>query len=232
MEKRNELGFLQRYQNPLIDHIQYLYDGNCCIYFKDGTTRTHFVDCEVVYNSQFGIPLSLDGTKLYVSSWERGLTAYNTITGEKLWQYKRTRIQNVFCYDSFLIAYRYGLALLQFDVNTGELLNGISSRSLEFVYGLDQNYLYVNKWKRKNCIVDAKTLCMVKSYPEKLVNPYECLGCTIRDAHLRDGKLFIEGFESCRYRNNNDSETKEFYRMIDTDFYHLKTGDGSKPLKK
>lgn len=219
MEKRNELGFLQHYQNPLIDSIQYLYDGNCCIYFKDGTTKTHFVNCEVVYNEQFGIPLSLDGTKLYVSSWERGLTAYNTITGEEIWRYKRTRIGNVFCYDNFLVAHRYGMALLQFDLNSGELTNEIKSTTLEHIFALDQKYLFVNWWKRKNCIVDAKTLQMVKSYSEKEVNPFDCLGHSIREAHIVDGKLFIEGFESCRNRDMNDQETKTFYRMIDADFY-------------
>ncbi len=223
MEKRNELGFLQKYQNPLIKQIQFCYDGTCTIFFKDGTTRSHFVNCEVAYNEQHGIPLSLDGTKLFVSSWERGLTAYDTMTGETVWHYKTTRVGRVFCFGSFLIAHRYVVALQQVDVLSGELRNEIKSRALERVCALDNKHLFVDRLKGKRCIMDAETMEIIKRYNEKIVNPFNCLSHCIREAELRDGQLFIEGFERCRNRNINDDETKDFYRMIDSDFYN--TGD-------
>ena len=88
MIKYNTLGFLQQYQNPLIDCIQYLKNGYCDIYFTDGRKVRHFINCETVYNRQFGIPLSSDGKFVYVSSWEKGLTyvAEGSITSEEYMQ--------------------------------------------------------------------------------------------------------------------------------------------------
>lgn len=219
MEKRNDAGFLQHYQNPLIDRIQFKFDGSCTICFKDGSTADHFVDCEVVYNEQFGIPISQDGKLLFVSSWEKGLTAYDTIGGKKLWHFKSTRIMDVFSYPNFLIALRYNKALLKIDPTSGALLQELKSGSLEDMHRLDDRHFFVDRLRGKYCVMDAMTMGIVKTYSPRVVNPSNCLSHVIRDAYLRDGRLYIEGFEDYPNRNHAVSCQQDFEREIDSDFY-------------
>ncbi len=219
MEKRNDAGFLQHYQNPLIERIQFKFDGSCTIYFKDGNTVDHFVGCEVVYNEQFGIPISQDGKLLFVSSWEKGLTAYDTIEGKKLWHFRSTRIANVFTYPHFLIAFRYNRALLKIDMSSGALLQELKSGSLEHARRLDDRYFFADRFRGKHCVMDAMTMGIVKTYSPRVVNPSNCLSHVIRDAFLRDGRLYIEGFEDYPNRNAAVSCQQDFIREIDPDFY-------------
>ena len=219
MEKRNDAGFLQHYQNPLIDRIQFKFDGSCTICFKDGSTADHFVGCEVVYNEQFGIPISQDGKLLFVSSWEKGLTAYDTIEGKKLWHFRSTRIANVFTYPHFLVAFRYNRALLKIDMSSGALLQELKSGSLEHARRLDDRYFFADRFRGKYCVMDAMTMETVKTYSSKVVNPSNCWSHVIRDAFLRDGRLYIEGFEDYPNRNHTVSCQQDFEREIDSDFY-------------
>lgn len=218
MEKRNDAGFLQHYQNPLIDRIQFKFDGRCTIYFKDGNTADHFVDCEVVYNEQFGIPISQDGKLLFVSSWEKGLTAYNTIASEKMWHFRSTRIMDVFSYTDFLVALRYGKALLKIDLTSGALLQELKSGTLEDIHRLDDKYFFADRLRGKYCVMDAMTMEIVKTYSPKVVNPWNCLSHVIRNAFLRDGRLYIEGFEDYPNRTAVSCQ-RSFEREIDPDFY-------------
>lgn len=219
MEQRNKDGFLQHYQNPLIDWIQFKFDGTCSIYFKDGSTADHFVDCEAAYHEQFGIPVSPDGKLLFVSSWEKGLTAFHTITGEKVWHFRSTKIGTVFAYPNFLIARRYGKALLKLDLRSGIVLQELKSGTLERIYRLDDNYLFVDRLRGKYCVLDAAAMEILKTYSPKTVNPSNCLSLCIREARLQDGQLHIRGFEEYPNRNRAVSQYTAFYRTIDPDFY-------------
>lgn len=222
MEKRNELGFLQHYQNPLIDKIQFCFDGNCVIYLKDGSTRTHFVDCGVSYNKQFGIPISPDGMLLFVSSWEKGLTAYHTLTGEKIWHFRSTRIGTVLAYSNFLLAHRYCSALLRLDLSTGTLIQETKSGTIECIQRLDERYVFIDRLRGKYCVIDAETEEIYKNYPNKTVNPRNCWSLCIRTLFLEDGQLYAEGFEGYPNKDYNNEQQEDFYRMLDADFYKQK----------
>lgn len=219
MEKRNAEGFLQHFDNPFVDRIQYKFDGSCTIFFKDGSTKDHFVGCDVVYNEQYGIPVSLDGRMLFVGSWEKGLTAYDTVTGERKWRYRPARIRSIFVYSDFLVVCRCGAALLKLDSHTGELIWEKKSGTMEEIHRLDDRYFFVDCLRGKYCVMDAMTMEIVKVYSPKTVNPSDCLSHVIREACLREGRLYIEGFEDYPNRNYRDSCQSNFYREIDPDFY-------------
>lgn len=219
MKQRNENGFLQHYQNSLIDSIQFKFDGMCTIYFKDGGSADHFVGCNVVYNEQFGIPISPDGKLLFVNSWEKGLTAFRTTTGEKIWHFKATRIGTVFSFSDFLIAHKCDEALLKIDLFSGTLRQALKSGTLSGIYLLDNRYFFADRLRGKYCVIDAMTMANTKTYSLKSVNPSNCLSHTIRKAYLQDGRLYIEGFEDYPNRNYAVSCPNTFCREIDPDFY-------------
>ena len=221
MMERNSLGFLQHYDNPLMDKIQYKSDGSCTVYFKDGSIKDHFIDCETVFNHQYGIPASKDGKLLFVGSWEKGLTAYDTVTGEKKWKYRPGSNRNIFVYSDFLVMCRGNRALVKLDLLTGEVLWEQKSGTLEHIYRLDDRYIYAETLRGKHCVLDVTTMEVVKKYPPKTVNPSNCLSHVIREACLQDGRLFIEGFENYPNRNYRDSCQSNVYREIDPDFYAM-----------
>ena len=220
MMERNTQGFLQHFDTPLVEKIQYNFDGSCTVYFKDGSRKDHMIGCEV-FNRQYGIPVSLDGKMLFLGSWEKGLTAYDTVTGEKKWRYRPARIRFIFVYSDFLVVCRGNASLLKIDLHTGEVLWEQKSGTLEHIYRLDDRYIYAETLRGKHCVLDVTTMEVVKKYPPKTVNPSNCLSHVIREAYLQEGRLYIEGFEDYPNRNYRDSCQSNFYREIDPDFYAM-----------
>lgn len=219
MVKKDKDGFVQIFHSPIIDRIRFMHNGICKIYYQDGRFLDFYTGCEAVYNSQWGTALSLDGEKLFVSSWENGLVAFCTRTGKKLWQYKRSRITSVFPYSGYLIACRYGKALLKLSLDSGEIIKELKSSTIQQMFEVDKNHLFVDCIRGRHCILTVAGLECVKNYQTSVVNPMNCLSHCIQRAYLKDGQLFIEGFEDYPNSNYATSQQAAFCRMIDPEFY-------------
>ena len=134
----------QRYDNPLVKEIRLLHmhpdnddKGDCCeVIFIDGSSVIHKLNNSSVYTSQYGVPLSADGSVMYVSDWYHGLTAYDTRSGNQLWRIKKSHIRMTQLFSDFGVTVQYGKALIQFDCKSGEILNTIDSRQIEDMFYL------------------------------------------------------------------------------------------------
>ncbi len=195
MISHNENGILQTYQNPLITQIQFYHSGACEIHFVNGETRTVNIGCKPAYNSQFGIPLSQSGELLFLGSWEKGLSAFETRTGKLSWHYKATRIMKIMLFDSYLVCVQYGKQLLKLNQQTGEVLGALQSGTIERAFRLSDSLILADKVRGKLSLVEADTLGIQKIYSKKEINPLGCLSQIIREATLQDGHLTIAGFE-------------------------------------
>ncbi len=218
MQQSCDREWIYNYSNPIIEKIHLHSDGYCTIYFRNETVVRHFVNCEAVYQTQFGLPISLDGKLLFISSWEHGLTAFDTLSGELRWQYEKSRIKSVFPYSNFVVACRYGIGLIKIDIGTGTVLQEIKSGTLEHCYYLDRKHLLLDRWRGKLSVLDGEAMGMVKTYSKKIYNPNDCWSLVITNVYLQHREIIIEGFENYANRDFQDSNQRTFRRVLDSSF--------------
>ena len=214
MITRKNSGFLQTYNNVRIAEIEFFHSGDCQIQFTDGTERRLQIGCEPVYHVQFGVPVSEDGKLLYLSSWETGLTAFDTENGEKRWSYRSTRVGPVFVWQDYVIAVKYGEKLIQLNASTGSVEQERRSSTLETAFLLQNGQIYVNAIKGRDAIVTPDSLEIIRQFTKKETNPDSCLSHVVTGASLSNGMVEITGFESGRNRNPTDTESISFRRIL------------------
>lgn len=212
-----DFGFVEIIEKANVEKIICRYNGTCTVCFYDKPPKELHIECSS-YNRQYGIPISNDGTKLFVGNWEKGLFAYSIDSGEILWKFKPGKIRDIFVYSNFLIVSRAYAAIVKIDIETGAMLGSIKSGTLEHVFYLDSTCVFADTVSGKHAIIDVQEMVVIKKYDSKIVNPYDCLSFTITDAGLQNNILTICGIEEYPQRNFNPKIVlggKAFSRIID-----------------
>ena len=215
-----EFGFVEIIENAGIEKIECKYNGICTIYFYEGPPVELNVGCSA-FNSQYGIPISEDGTRIFVGSWEKGLSAYDISSGALLWRFKPGRIRNIFVHSKFVIVSRAYASVVKIDIKTGKMLAEIKSGTLERIFDLGGPYIFADTISGKHCIIDVEKMVLVKKYTSKVVNPFGCLSLMIRNAVLQDNEVSIVGTEEYPKKTfdpKNMAGGKAFLRIIDPCF--------------
>ena len=182
---------------------------------------------EPVYSGQYGMPVSEDGSKIFVGFWEkayegekRGLQAYDIESDSLLWRLNEGKIRNLFVYSDYLIATQADASVLKVDINTGEILGQVRSGAIERSFDLGYPYIMVDSIGNKLGVVDVEKMEVVKKYDKyrsKILNPSNCRSLVIQSAQLQDNILTVSGFEGSppgRY----DLDDEPFSRVIDPNF--------------
>ena len=216
-----------------VDNIEF--HGTCVVYFHSKQPKELKVDLNAVQHSGCGIPVSEDGSKMFVVPWENvidgkrvGLWAYDIDTGTLLWSFPKGNVGSISVYDDYIVILGGGLAprmsIFKLDINTGEVLGELKSGTLETLFELSGSYLLANSFRGKLSVVDVESMSVVKNYgsifKSRVINPSNCLGIVITEATVQDNTLVISGFESSPngVYDNNDFEGKPFTRVIDDNF--------------
>ena len=210
-----EKGFVEYFENNAIYKIVCTYNAGVCVFFHNDSISNINVACSS-YNRQYGIQISNDGKKLFVGNWEKGLFAYDTLTGILLWHYKSSRIRDIFVYPEYLIILRANKAVEKIDIETGKLCFVIKSGTAEHIFYLKLPLIFVDKISKKYCIVDTKDMCVMQEYDSEVINPHECLSMLIRNVYLCNNEIVVEGIESYPKRqfNSNRIDGVDFSRVI------------------
>ena len=153
-------GFLEVIEKSGIEKIICKYDGICTVYFYDRPPRQINIGCSS-FNAQYGIPISEDGEKLFVGSWELGLCAYDILSGTLLWKYKPGKIRNILVYSNFLIVSRAHSSVVKLDIETGKQLSEIRSGSLERIFKLDASFIFADTMSGKHSIIDVEKMAEI-----------------------------------------------------------------------
>jgi len=194
--ERIDGGFVQYYDNKVIEKITFL--DVCTVYFHNKPPKElSNVDFGIAYNTQYGIPISEDGSKLFVGSWEwtKGLQAYDIETDTVLWKLKQGRIRNVFVYSDYLIVAKAYTAVFKIAINNGEVLGQVKSRALEHLFPLNLQYVLADA-PVKIFAIDTDNMTVYKKYGNKILNSSNCLGgVAIRGVALNDNVLSISGYD-------------------------------------
>lgn len=209
-------GFEQLFeQHSVVEKLQCDYkDGTCTIKFRNNTVKKIFANC-TVFNEQYGIPISEDGSKIYINSWEKGLTAYDTKDGRILWKTNIKSLSKVFVFQEFIIALKSGSCIIKINDENGSVIDQIKGSSIEDIYNLQYYFFLIISWKKNLCVVDTSTMSVIKNYSLSIANPNKCLSFVIQTAKLKKGYLVIEGFEEFPNMNFSNKGVKFFSRVID-----------------
>ena len=226
-------GFVEFFENGSIEKVvcnsYYRPDtdsneGICTVHFYGKPPKELNIGCDS-YNSQYGIPVSEDGTKLFIGSWykglggyEKGLLAYDIDSGSVLWRFKEGKIGAIFVYGKYLIVEKAYTAVYKLDIDNGGILAKISSTTLQQLFHLEYPYVFGDTISGKRSVINVESMEVVKKYNTKVVNPFDCLGLVIQDVSINRNTLVISGFEECPNRNYSIKGTKDFVRVIDNDF--------------
>lgn len=214
------MGFVQRIEKAGLEKIKCNYKGTCTVYFYDRSPLELNIGCSF-YNSQYGIPVSDDGKKLFVGSWETGLCAYDIPSGALLWKFKPGKIRNIFVYADYLIVLRAYTSVVKIDIETGEMLAEVRSSTLERVFDLGAPYIFADRLSGKYGVIDVEKMTVVKKYASKIVNPSECLSLIIGGVVLQDNAITVSGTEEYPQKNFDAkilTGGKPFSRIIDPSF--------------
>lgn len=223
MMKRECLEYsYQRYNNPLVKEIRLLHThpdnddkGDCCeVIFIDGSSVIHKLNNSSVYTSQYGVPLSSDGSVMYVSDWYHGLTAYDTRSGNQLWRIKKSHIRMTQLFSDFGVTVQYGKALIQFDCKSGEIMNTIDSRQIEDMFYLKDNLVLISRYKGSLCIFDCLSMTVIKKISPAVLNPHECLSLSLDHVYLKDNKVIAVGVESLSRTDAKYKSSHDFSRIL------------------
>ena len=223
-------GFVETIENGIVKKVVCSNEnGICIVYFYDKPPIELNVGCSV-YNRQYGIPVSEDGSKLFIGSWEKGfgglekgLMAYDTTSGSLLWRLAEGKIRHIIVYQNYLITLKTNAAIFKVDISSGAILDQIKSGTIENLYNLGFPYVLVDAVVGKLCIIDVESMSITKKYGSKhgskLINPSNCLSVLIQSATLQGNTLTISGVEQEHFNRTFDvSNHKSFSRIIDADF--------------
>lgn len=221
MKKENtKTGFVQKIEKAGLERIECNYKGTCTVYFYDKSPLELNVGCSF-YNSQYGIPVSNDGKKLFVGSWETGLCAYDILSGALLWRFKPGKIRNIFVYTDYLVVLSAYTSVVKIDIETGKMLAEVRSSTLERIFDIGAPYIFADRLSGKYGVIDVEKMTVVKKYASKTVNPSECLSLMIGEVVLQDNAITILGMEEYPQKNFDSkilTGGKPFSRIIDPSF--------------
>lgn len=215
-----KMGFVEIIEKAGLERIECNYDGVCTVYFYERPPKELNIGCSF-YNSQYGIPVSEDGKRLFVGSWETGLCAYDILSGVLLWRFKPGKIRHIFVYSDFLIVSRAYTSVVKIDIETGKMLAEVRSGTLERIFNLGAPYIFVDGLSGKHGVIDVEKMTVVRKYASKIVNPSECLSLMIREVVLQDNAITILGMEEYPQKNYDAKMLtggKPFSRIIDPSF--------------
>lgn len=194
----------QKYNNPLVYEIRLLHKhpGNdkngdyCEVIFNDGGSAIYKLNNSAAFTKQYGVPLSADGSIMFVCDWNKGLTAYDTRSGNELWQMKKPHIRMTLIFQNFGVTVQCNKGLIQFDLQTGDVLKTIGGGEIEQLFSLKDELALVYRYKGSACIIDCRSMTVVQTIPYSVLDPYECQSFVLLDAYVKANKVIIAGFES------------------------------------
>jgi len=216
-------GFAETFQQGDIAQIMFFYGGTCEIRYQDGSAAVLSVPTSP-YNSQYGVPVSSDGSMLFVADWDAGVSTYAVMSGRKIWSVSEKRIRNIDVFNGYIVMVKYNAALLKADELTGKQITQLKGR-FSHSFRIDDSHLLLETNSGTLCLVNTDELTIVKRYLQRVCNPEKFLSWCIQGAFVKDGKLSIYGFEQYPQGDYSNPEKHDFERVIDSGVYANKIGE-------
>ena len=149
------------------------------------------------YNAQYGLPVSNDGTVIFAGTWERGIFAYDIITGMLLWRYPKGKARTMIISNEDLIVARANSSVFRLNIHSGQKSDlEIKSRTIENIFPLSNKQFFLKYYRGNCCVVNCKDFSIEHIFSKSEINPHNCLSLLINEVEI-DSKnnVLIKGFE-------------------------------------
>ena len=205
---RSNQRWINCYSNGIIESLQMLpgtidQSTDVCVNeivvrYKSGekyTWKSKYID---EYNmGQFGIAVSLDGTKVFAQTWENGLFCLNAQTGERIWRTKSRRgITDIFVNDDSITVQLHGYAMQLINMGTGDVIKEKRPSTAWGFTALDNKYLICRVTIRKWEIIEAETLEVKEAFTHKQFTDNHTDYCIHHISLCENGVICVKGFQN------------------------------------
>lgn len=191
------------------------FDHSCKVKYLSTKEVVCHVDIDG-YNSQYGTPVDPSGKYILIGHWDYhdGLCCYDIHSDTLMWRKKLSKIRAIFTEKDYVIVTQASTAIHKLDLKTGEILGEIKSSSIENAHRIDCSHILVSWIKGKIGIIDIDTLEICKLYPQKVINPNDCLLQYTLNAYYENGQLILDGFEMYPNRIYQENAERIYFKRI------------------
>ena len=219
----NDKTIYQNVKNGIIDHIECYFDKKRVrVIYETGKITDLLFDIGV-YNSQFNnVPLSSSRNWIFWSSWDKGISAFDLITGNMVWNKKGCKYRKILVFDDYIISLQQYNRLVKIKIENGSDLNEIKTGTINGIYKLDNQYIAADSIRGKLTIYDTRDMSVLKEYPKSIYKQQYDDGdyyFTIRDLWIENNSLLAEGFFSSMAINSNTTFNETL--KIDKQFFAI-----------
>jgi len=221
--------FYRESECPSVKSIRYIGDKSNAadiikISFRDGTDRTlsrpmKKVRKELrplcdVYNSQYGIAVSYDGTRFFTSKWEGGVMCFDMNSFEDIWKISMGSVRNIFTVkDSsriYLVNAKRGL--IAADAENGTELDRLSGSDASNFFRLDEETFLAGEKYGCYCIYRFDGFEQLRRIKKsEIVN--DSRDWAFRNAWLEENVLCIDAFIGFGIQTDGKSENIFRYQL-------------------
>lgn len=194
--------WLYQYSHGEIESIQIRInkdssENTIVVKYRNGGSYIWNSNCFNSYINQFGIAVSLDGTKVFAQTWDKGLFCFNAKTGERIWRTKSRRgITNIFVNDDTVTAQLHDFAMQLLDMNTGEVIQEKRPCTAWGFTALNNRYIICQTTARKWELIEPNTLTVKETFTHKEFADNH-VNFAIRGIALgENGTICIKGFQN------------------------------------
>ncbi len=162
---------------------------------KNRRTKEYISLCNV-YNLQYGIAISHDGSRFFTSRWEGGIYCFDSSDFSEVWKNTMGRVTWVYTVKkgSRIFCERDGFGLMALDISDGREIGKISGARCEtyrldedtFIMGEKRGYYYIFRFE------DLSEVCRIKK--SEVINSDKWV---VRNVSQKDGILYFDCFVNC-----------------------------------
>ncbi len=212
-------GYLSiEFNNPKVKKLQYDDEGTVSVLNQDNKAISHFKTvAQVVFNSQYGTPISEDGQYVFIGNWERGLFCYSLTDGQLKWKQEPGMVRTVIPYKDLLIIEMANRGVYIRSADTRELVKVIKMSGLEVFIRISDKELFVGPKFNRYFIYSLDTLQPLYEISKKYLNINRCYSFVIKEVFYKNDELYIKGSELGKDMIYNPSEEHTpFERKVST----------------
>ncbi len=201
------------FDHPKVAKLVYDRDGNCSVHDSKGLIISRFSTvCDVVYNGQYGTPISLDGKFVFIGTWRNGLFCYEIETGALLWKKWPSKIRRIVVSDTSVIAAMDGRGIFKRNISDGEKVDEIKMSGIESLFQLNKKELFAGPKHNKYFIFRVPSLEVIRTIKASNININNCLSFILLDVFYDNNDLVFKGWEQYKNRDYRNDEQIWFER--------------------
>ncbi len=156
--------------------------GELTVYYRDRSVIEHKIYIDL-YVRQFGFSISLDGTTLFIPSWEGRLKAIDINSGKVKWRSVKGS-GRVIVDNSYIYCLSKQKTLYKLNIANGDIVD--KTKGYKDIYDISPSYLLSRSFDDRWTIISKDDFTVIESFINE-----EMLNSPIQDVFVCDDRLYV-----------------------------------------